>query len=249
MLYRYNLAQFDTYGLNDKFSTSEEVFERFVMGLLDGMVKTEILERVKLQLFQIIDEQRAMELCDKSPPEKFKEEVFHIFRSVRIGGLFPWKRMADGIFEIVKLAKEFAGLGNLYPQFLQRSRDSKVARHNLLTTILSIPGISTKKALVLVRDLHYQCGWDYPIADLPMPVDTHVRVVLKRMGYIKGIKVSQSDLEIQSAARSYFKIPLIVDLAVWNIGKRFCPKSGIPKCKDGCPAFEHCKYSIEHHLS
>jgi len=247
VLYHHGKKQFNKYGLNRKFTTSEDVFQRFVMGLLDGMVRTEILDRIKTQLFQFINEQRAVELYNTLPSEKFKEEVISIFHSIKMGGLFSWERMANGILEIVRLSKDSNGLINLYPMLMQQSNNSeKIARHKLLTSILSISGISNKKTLVLLRDLHYQCGWNYPIDDLPMPIDTHIRVVLKRMSYIKGVKESQTDLEIQSAARSYFKIPLIVDLAIWDIGKRFCPKNGEPKCKKGCPAFKYCKYSNEH---
>lgn len=151
--------------------------------------------------------------------------------------------IAEGVLAISRLSQKF-NLSRLYPDLLERCEsDRKGARHELLSLLLSIQGISNKKALVLLRDLHFQCVWDYPLEDLPMPVDTHVLVVMKRMGFIQGVKRSTIELEVQSVARAYFSVPVIADLAIWEIGNKFCEK-GKPLCSP-CFASPYCQTGRE----
>jgi len=239
LLHSHSLQQFKKYGLDRQFTTSQEVFERFVVGLLDGMIKVELLDRARPVLFSKMTEQEAVKHYGAGSDRQFKDWIFQSFRDAKIGGLFKWELIGDGIIGIMKLARSASGLINLYPM-LARQSEVYVARHELLRRLLDIPGISDKKALVLLRDLHYQCSWGYPLEGLPMPIDTHIQVVMRRMGYVKGQKKNASNLEIQSAARVYFQIPIVVDLAIWDIGKRFCPKRGQVNCRE-CVASQYCE--------
>lgn len=251
LLEKYSEQKFDKWGLTRRLTTSEQVFERFVGGLLDGMVRVEILEKMSKLLFSTVSEVNALQRYDSlfshlQPDEakkQFREWVFNAFRQSGIAGLFKWERAADGILEITLLAKQFGGLINLYPALLKLKGAPKIARHEVLQRILDIPGVRDKKALVLLRDLHFQCGWDYPLDDLPMPVDTHIQIVMRRMGYVKG-KKKDCQLQIQSAARAYFRVPVIADLAIWDIGKQFCPKTGVTTCNT-CIATEYCEKVLD----
>jgi hypothetical protein len=60
LLYNYGLNQFEVYGLDKKLSTSEEGFQRFEAGLFDGMINTNVLERIKPEIFNQLNERKAI---------------------------------------------------------------------------------------------------------------------------------------------------------------------------------------------
>ena len=247
LLHDHAVSFFDTCGLNKKYSSSDEVFQRFIFGVLDGMVKTSVLEKASSKLHSFFSQRNMVKTHvifvqqhgKAEGNRKFRQWIVDKLKLCGIYGLFKWDVIAQGIMDVTMLAETYKDLLTLYPKLLEKNNGSKEsAMLELLSILEGFSGVSSKKALVLVRDLHYQCDWDYPIEKLPLPIDTHVRVTMKRMGFCP----TESDVVIETAARIFFKVPVLTDLALWNIGLKYCEKR-TPKCQD-CVVSKYCEKRI-----
>ncbi|MEM2618655.1 MAG: hypothetical protein QW356_04120 [Candidatus Hadarchaeales archaeon] len=112
-------------------------------------------------------------------------------------------------------------------------------------------GIGKKKASMIARDFGKGCDWLNSINSrlknkgieikvtqahfTEMPIDVHVRKVLRRLGFLRRYNEPQ---DIQNLARMIFpENPGLVDDLIWRVGRKFCKTE--PNCEK-CPLTEVC---------
>lgn len=98
--------------------------------------------------------------------------------------------------------------------------------------------IANMAANILVRELGIEFSDYYSIDISP---DTHVLKIFNRLGLVE--RIDNREMVIYKARELHPTFPGIVDLACWEIGRKYCLKQE-PLCND-CPLNICCKYALK----
>lgn len=150
-----------------------------------------------------------------------ESSVQDIARAIAPGGLGQSK--APRIKEIIKTIYADDGVSGL--QKLHTSSREEAYEH-----LTSLPGVGPKTA---------GCVWAFGYGKPALPVDTHVKRVLERLGYF----VDEDAIQMQEALELEVSPEIQKDLHILlvNFGRSFCPKRN-PRCRE-CPLAEECQFS------
>lgn len=173
-------------------------------------------------------------LCRSKDPEVELTVTGWVFASTSRGDI-------RGIFGILKLWKELKdqgyGLRRLYEYF--EDKYGPEALEMLISRLKEISGIGEVRALRFLREYAIKSGHRSLLRELPIPDQSHIKRVMKRLGLVESGKIG----EVRDFGRKFFEEPIIAATALEFIGEKYCrPRD--PLCME-CPLKDHCERSLD----